>query len=75
MRIPKPAWRAPRRLVAAAVLAAVFATGWYLGQPVVPSRCEVSAVPVRYSDYLAADRLQGCADRSRLLAWLAGDFR
>jgi hypothetical protein len=75
MHIPRLAWLTPHRLVTATVLAAVFAAGWYLGQPVLPSRCEVPATPVRYSNYLAADTLRGCDDRSRLLAWLSGDFR
>lgn len=38
MRIPRPTWPTSHRLVAAVVLAAVFAAGWYLGQPVLPSR-------------------------------------
>ncbi|MFJ9406662.1 hypothetical protein [Streptomyces sp. NPDC101393] len=75
MCIPRPVWLTPRRLVTATVLAAVFAAGWYLGQPVLPSRCEVPAAPVRYSDHLAVDTLPDCDTRPRLRSWFSGDFR
>ncbi|WP_405406360.1 hypothetical protein [Streptomyces sp. NBC_01104] len=75
MRMTRPAPRTRRRLAAAAVLAAVFAAGWYLGQPVTPAQCEREAARVRYSDHLAADRFTAFADRPRLRAWFAGDWR
>ncbi|MBO0916898.1 hypothetical protein [Streptomyces laculatispora] len=76
MPLPRPARLAPRGVRAVVVLAAVFASGWYLGQPVVPAPCEAPPRTVRYSDHLAADTPQGgCDGRARLLAWLAGDLR
>ncbi|GAA3478185.1 hypothetical protein GCM10018966_027150 [Streptomyces yanii] len=56
-------------------MAAVFASGWYLGQPVLPSHCEAPVNSVRYSDHLAADTLRGCDDKPRLLAWLTRNLR
>ncbi|MGW3657213.1 hypothetical protein ACWD6R_16630 [Streptomyces sp. NPDC005151] len=75
MSIPRPAWITPRSVRAVAVMAAVFASGWYLGQPVLPSHCEAPVKTVRYSDHLAADTLRGCDDKPRLLAWLTGNLR
>lgn len=75
MPIPMPTWITPRGTGAAVVIAAVFASGWYLGQPVLPSRCEGPPRTVRYSDHLAADTLPDCGEKPRLLAWLTGDLR
>ncbi|SCE23952.1 hypothetical protein GA0115240_14581 [Streptomyces sp. DvalAA-14] len=75
MHIPRLAWLTPRRLVTATVLAAVFAAGWFLGQPVPPAQCELPTTPKRYSNYLASEPFRGCGGRSRLLTWLSGDFR
>lgn len=75
MPVPRFAWINPRRVRAAAVLAAVFASGWYLGQPVRLPECEAPMKPVRYSNYLAADLPRRCEDKPRLLAWLTGNLR
>lgn len=75
MPLPIPARITPRGARAAVVIAAVFASGWYLGQPVLPSRCEGPPRTVRYSDHLAADTLPDCDEKPRLLAWFGGTFR
>ncbi|UQA98191.1 hypothetical protein [Streptomyces halobius] len=64
-----PSWTTPRRLAAAVVLCAVFASGWFLGQPVYVPECTIG--PHRYSDHLEAEN---CDTRPRLLAWLNGDW-
>ncbi|KUL36917.1 hypothetical protein ADL22_23845 [Streptomyces sp. NRRL F-4489] len=81
MEIHRPTPRTRRRLgAAAAVLAAVFASGWYLGQPLDPEGCKDGyRVPsagqrVRYSDHLAAEAWT-CPARPRAVAWFTGDFR
>ncbi|MFE0171152.1 hypothetical protein ACFWZ2_02465 [Streptomyces sp. NPDC059002] len=74
MRISTSAWFTRRRLGAAAVLVAVFASGWYLGQPVVPARCFAPPV-VRYGDHLESELLKGCDEKPRVLAWFDGTFR
>ncbi|MFF3173953.1 hypothetical protein ACFVQ0_15130 [Streptomyces sp. NPDC057900] len=79
MPLPIPVRTTPRGaravVVLAAAFAAVFASGWYLGQPVLPSRCEGPPRVVRYSDHLAADTLPDCEEKARLLAWFGGTFR
>ncbi|WP_371777483.1 hypothetical protein [Streptomyces sp. NBC_01438] len=75
MPLPIPARITPRGARAAVVIAAVFASGWYLGQPVLPVRCEGPPRVMRYSDHLAADTLPDCDEKPRLLAWLGGTFR
>jgi hypothetical protein len=62
-----------RHLTATAVLAAVFASGWYLGQPVKPAECVPR--PRQYSDHLEAVSCDPADDKPRILAWLTGDFR
>ncbi|MFI6056208.1 hypothetical protein ACIBCO_39865 [Streptomyces violascens] len=64
-------WITPRRLGAAVVLCAVFASGWFLGQPVYVPACTIGTSP-RYSDHLEA---QSCTTRPRLIAWINGDWR
>ncbi|MFI6475438.1 hypothetical protein ACIBL5_34985 [Streptomyces sp. NPDC050516] len=66
-----PSWITPRRLGAAVILCAVFASGWFLGQPVYVPACTIDTSR-RYSDYIAAE---GCTTRPRLIAWINGDLR
>ncbi|MEU2674881.1 hypothetical protein ABZ622_39905 [Streptomyces sp. NPDC007164] len=75
MPVSKLAWITPRRVMVAAVLASVFASGWYLGQPVRLPQCDAPMKTVRYSDHLAADGIRNCDEKPRLLAWLTGNFR
>ncbi|MFD0342359.1 hypothetical protein ACFVH0_27415 [Streptomyces sp. NPDC127117] len=74
MSIQTLAWFTARRVRVAAVLAAVFVSGWYLGQPILLPQCDAPMKTVRYSDYLAADRPGGCDEKPRLLAWLTGNL-
>ncbi len=73
MRKLRPTSLTRRRLTATVVLTAVFASGWYLGQPLKPSECEPG--PIRYSDHLEAVPCDPADDKPRILAWLTGDFR
>jgi hypothetical protein len=73
MRLPRLASPTPRRLGFAALLAAVFAAGWFLGQPVRPHACEPHA-PV-YSDHFESVECPATDSRPRALAWSTGDFR
>ncbi|MEL5953385.1 hypothetical protein AADR41_00985 [Streptomyces sp. CLV115] len=75
MSLSRLVWITPRRVTAAAVLVAVFASGWYLGQPVRLPACDAPMKTVRYSDYLAADGVGDCDEKPRLLAWLTGNLR
>lgn len=83
MRILRPTLLTPRSLGAAAILAAVFASGWYLGQPLRPAVCEAPVVlgpnglpePLRYSDHFEAVSCDPTDYEPRILAWLTGDFQ
>ncbi|GGV53418.1 hypothetical protein [Streptomyces spectabilis] len=68
----------PRRLGAAVVLAAVFTSGWLLGQPLKPEGCEWEEILKRQSqsgEPLLAVGVTGCDERPRIKAWFEGDWR
>ncbi|WP_255946576.1 hypothetical protein [Streptomyces odontomachi] len=73
MQIPGPTSPISRRLLGIAVLAAVFASGWYLGQPLSPPECEVHERT--YSDHFEAIICDPDDDKPRVLAWFTGDLR
>lgn len=73
MQIPRPTSLTRRRLATIAVLAAVFASGWYLGRPLAPPECEPG--PVRYGDHFEFVSCDPADVKPRVLAWLTGDFR
>lgn len=73
MHLPRPTSPLSRRLTLTAALAAVFASGWYLGQPLTPPECEVHERT--YSDHFEAVLCDPNDDKPRILAWLTGDLR